>query len=461
MKDTIIDFMNKKDNGLIISDMPTGFGKTYNCVQAIYEYIYIYSGTKKQFYITTLKKNLPIEDLKDVYKQNNNKNFNKDVLVIKSNYDYIYDNFLEVNIPIKFQDDVYYEIERKLKFLKNSEIKFENTLLDMKLEAEKIIRNDLEPKFRSNILKIIKKDLGKKKEDLINGLKNNADYKWIVQIYPTVFTDDYKVYLLTIDKFLLKNTVLIKPSYYFIGDEITDNSIIFIDEFDTGKETVERSLIDRALSSKNDYIKLFLKIYNTFQNHIFTKELIELGNDIKNDKYTFNSLIKESQRIFKEFKLQYNYKTVESSIDTRQSFLFNDNSYHTMLRNNNNYIRAAFDEENQKVNIYFEKRKEYYENRHQDDIIIYSLVRNISSFLNKFRFMILTLSKNYSNYINDFRKENEDKFSIESAMSTIYREFSFSKEEIGILMDELCTDFVVRDNINTEIPDMTFYNNGF
>lgn len=42
------------------------------------------------------------------------------------------------------------------------------------------------------------------------------------------------------------------------------------------------------------------------------------------------------------FKLEYNYKTIDSVIDSRQSFLFNDNSYHTMLRNNKDYIRATF-----------------------------------------------------------------------------------------------------------------------
>lgn len=75
--------------------------------------------------------------------------------------------------------------------------------------------------------------------------------------------------------------------------------------------------------------------------------------------------------------------------------------------------------------------------------------------------MILILSKDYSDYINNIRKENQDKFTVENAMKTIYREFSFNKEEIKILMDEICTDFVLRENINTEIPDMTFYNHGF
>ncbi len=58
MKRTLLNFLLDKNNGLIIDDMPTGFGKTYNCVEVMYEYIYIKNGIKKQFYITTLKKNL-------------------------------------------------------------------------------------------------------------------------------------------------------------------------------------------------------------------------------------------------------------------------------------------------------------------------------------------------------------------------------------------------------------------
>ncbi len=237
MKKAILNFMTSKENGLIIADMPTGFGKTYNCVQAMYEYIYEKKGTKKQIYKTTLKKNLPMDDLKKVYKKNKNKNFDKDVLVIKSNYDFIFDNFLDVNVPVKFRNDIYDKLEKNLKFLKNKELKFENYLLDMKLEAEKTVK-ELEGKFRSHILKIIRKNLPKNKDKIINALKYNDDYKWIAEIYPTVFMDEYKIYLLTLDKFLLKNTVLVKPSYYFISDEITDNSIIFIDQFDSGKESV-------------------------------------------------------------------------------------------------------------------------------------------------------------------------------------------------------------------------------
>ena len=51
MKRTLLSFLLDKNNGLITADMPTGFGKTYNCVEVMYEYIYIKNGIKRQFHI--------------------------------------------------------------------------------------------------------------------------------------------------------------------------------------------------------------------------------------------------------------------------------------------------------------------------------------------------------------------------------------------------------------------------
>lgn len=132
-----------------------------------------------------------------------------------------------------------------------------------------------------------------------------------------------------------------------------------------------------------------------------------------------------------------------------------------MFRNNYNYIRAALDKDKNRVNIYFENKEQYYNNRKYDDIIIYSLVRNISSFLNKFRYMVLNLSQNYSNYINDKRSSKEDQFTIENASKTIYREFSLSESQINLLMNDLTQNTLVKDMEKDIIPDMSFYNNSY
>lgn len=463
MKNTITDYISSDNisNGLLIADMPTGYGKTYNASRAIYDYIYKHNGEKKQFFITTLKKNLPIDELRNTYLENGNKYFKKEVLVIKSNFDYIYENFFKVEIPNKFKMKSYYDLYNKLNILKEVEGRRDTSSQYIKDRVETEIREQLEKNFRSDILNIVKNNLPKKPSKKIEKIRKDNEYKWIGELYPTVFIDDYKVYLLTIDKFLVKNTVLVEPSYYFINNEITNDSIIFIDEFDSGKETIEKALIDKALTSKHDYIKLFLQIYNAFKSHVFSKDIMEISSENKENKYNFEYLRKEAEEIFNIFELRYNYKTLSEGVDKKQSFLFNDSSYHTMFRNNCNYIRATLDKENDKVNIYFENKEDYYKNRKDDDIVIYSLVRNISSFLNKFRFMILTLSTLYANHVNRSRQSKEDEFTIENSMKTLYREFSLTQSQISLLMNELCDNTMVKDKVESAIPDMSFYNNGF
>lgn len=462
MRDAILDYMNSHDsNGLLIADMPTGYGKTYNSARAIYDYIYKCQGDKKQFFITNLKKNLPIEELKNTYLENDNQYYKNDVLLIKSNYDYIYENFLNVSIPDRFKTPIFKEIEENLMTLKKLEGARETFGKLLRQNIEKQIKEDLESKFRKEVTNIIKSNLPKEPSHRRDVIRNHKEFKWIGEIYPTVFIDDYKIYLLSLDKFLVKNTVLVEPSYFFITNEITDNSIIFFDEFDAGKETIERALIERALTSKQDYIKLFLQIYNAYKNHVFSNELSTISRDDKDSKYNLDNLRDESEEIFNEFKLQYNYKTVSDGIDKKQSFLFNDNSYHTMFRNNCNYIRATLDKDKHKVNIFFENKEQYYQNRKDEDIVIYSLVRKISSFFNRFRYMVLDLAAKYSNHVNEGRGNKEDQFTIENATKTIYREFSLSESQINLLMNDLATNTLVKDNIKDIIPDMSFYNNGY
>ena len=54
----------QKKNGLFLIDMPTGFGKTHSVLDYIYEIATDDTrADQKVFFITTLKKNLPKDDL--------------------------------------------------------------------------------------------------------------------------------------------------------------------------------------------------------------------------------------------------------------------------------------------------------------------------------------------------------------------------------------------------------------
>ena len=77
------------NHGLMLIDMPTGSGKTYNAVKYIFDASMLEENKDKKFlFITTLKKNLPIEDLKKLFENSEKTNlFYDKVLFINSNID--------------------------------------------------------------------------------------------------------------------------------------------------------------------------------------------------------------------------------------------------------------------------------------------------------------------------------------------------------------------------------------
>lgn len=84
---------NGNNNGLFLLDMPTGYGKTYSVLKYIYESSLDESNSKKRFFfITTLKKNLPIEELKKWFTDADQLDkFNEKFLFIDANADCVID----------------------------------------------------------------------------------------------------------------------------------------------------------------------------------------------------------------------------------------------------------------------------------------------------------------------------------------------------------------------------------
>lgn len=60
---------NGDTSGLFLMDMPTGFGKTYSVLKYIFEACQLEENRERRyFFITPLKKNLPIDDLKGFFR---------------------------------------------------------------------------------------------------------------------------------------------------------------------------------------------------------------------------------------------------------------------------------------------------------------------------------------------------------------------------------------------------------
>ena len=71
MQKVISNYINdkSKNTGLLLIDPPTGYGKTYMSVQSIYDYVKKSEENKKIFFLTTLIKNLPVDELRKIYKE--------------------------------------------------------------------------------------------------------------------------------------------------------------------------------------------------------------------------------------------------------------------------------------------------------------------------------------------------------------------------------------------------------
>ena len=96
-------------NGLMLIDMPTGSGKTYSAIKYIFDACLQEENEKRKYiFVTTLKKNLPVDDLRQRFEEAGKADlFSEKVLFIDSNMDSVIDGWTDDvrrNIPYEFKD---------------------------------------------------------------------------------------------------------------------------------------------------------------------------------------------------------------------------------------------------------------------------------------------------------------------------------------------------------------------
>lgn len=377
-------------NGLLLEDPNTGSGKSYYSCQAIYDYVH--SPDAKQVYFTTsLLKNLCIPEMKEAYKKHKNPNYNREVLEIKSNVNFAKDNLPETKVPVEFQSGEYKTLKRLIDITKSEGFTSTPSLYQEDVEKQLV---EAEYTFRKYLRKIIADKIKGTRDEKKTILKCDKNYRWIPQIYPTVFTDEYKIIFLSINKLLTRNDTLIKPSYPFISADVLQNAIFFIDEFDATKETIKEAIIQEAIDSQNDYLDIVKELHGKLHDYkpatAFYRPYAEYAQD-KPYLSTLDSMADAVDSIFEKYSLFYNYKTDSESIDRSRGFLFFDGTFRSYLKNNCHYIRTIVDNDAQQVKIYFESKEDYEKNKKLDtDINIYSLLRELTTFLNDFARFIAT-----------------------------------------------------------------------
>lgn len=448
--------MQQKKHGLYMCELPTGNGKTFDSARAMKEYADSIEDGTKIIYITTLNKNLPEDALRAAY--GNEELYKQSVLRLRSNFDEVVEKILDIEVPEGMQTEAYLKLCKDVSLYRNAIDKRYADKEYIKELEDRITEGDRQ--LRYEITKRLKNSFSTKTQRK-NAIRNDIKYRWIGKLYPAAFTDDYKILLMSVSKFMKRNSILIDASYEFLNSDLIEDAVIVIDEFDATKDTIQSELIEKSLAMKEDYIQLFRQIYRTLNPNDFSSDMRQAMNQVESsgNRNTFISLMDEARKIAENYHVRLSIKTREDLVDQRQIFLFNDGSFHTVLREGAQYIRSTLNEEDNRIDVFFEGKDDFFKNRNKEkDIVLYSLLRDINLFLLHFRLFTIEWARNYMEIVNSSRNGIMDVMNLENAISSVLKRLELTNRQRDLLMGETCQ--MVRSNHELILEDRSFYQVG-
>lgn len=454
MKKLLKDVINRAGNrGLVLFEAPTGIGKTRAAVNYIKENIENNSG-KKIIYITNLKKNLPEKELKETLKDN----YDKHILFLKPYAEILIENWNKVEINNKEvkSSNQFKQINEDIKDFKEFQTKKQ---VDKKIIMHWLqkITEESEPEFRKYIKKTFFEE-----SDESDSKKILNENPWIEVLYPQVNIEKYNVLLMSTNKFFSPIDPFYRNSFLFYYDDIIDNSIIIIDEFDASKKVLLNHIIDDAVKFNVDLISLFTTIYNVLVNIDMPSKLID-GEDKLEENKKSSHVIEQNIKVFKEkyekYKLKYLVKYDEAS--HKKSFLFDDGNYHKIISKKQSLKSYLMVDQNQRTNIITESNAD-------EKNILDQFIFEIRYAINHFISGVNLLAKNY---LNKMRKISKDKVSFEEAILSILSIFNLNEAEKTFIISTINSN-KNKDKINpgkekifiedgfsyTEIGDSKYHN---
>lgn len=461
---------NNAVNGLFLLDMPTGFGKTYSVLKYIFEASQLVENKDRRFFfITPLKKNLPVDDIKNLFEEAGKlTEYHEKVLFIDSTSESVIEKFkdiIEKAIPKEItKTEEYKNFQQEIKFLQRQRSTNDYQLKQMAKGIEKNFRERTEPTFRRMISGMLTRKYKTAKQRL-SAIKTENDWKWVGELYPAVFTQDKQIIFMSMDKFLSRNATIVEPSYQFYNNKIIDNAVIFLDEFDSVKETMLKNIIQTGLRDKIDFIELYRSIYAAMETNTFPTILTTPSEQRKNSEYNKQSLEKviedtreKAREIYAAYSLKFSHRTTADTEEHYKNFLFQDYQFHSILNGNNSFITSVSNKEECINEIHFTAEKPKLEAQN-----IHVMLGKLRGFIQWFQGMVNILAINYRQLKNERRKNGDDEFTQEQAIRTVLSLFHLSSYEADYLTMQIM--MASRSLKNEQIAgsefDRTVYEHGF
>ena len=420
LANSICEFVKRsKKKGLVEIPLPTGFGKTHAVMQAMSvmadRETGSYSDVKRIIFTTTLKKNLPVEKLRDYYKGD----FDKEVLLLKSNVDSLIDfhaNGGLSKIPEKFKDDAFYKMVKRLDHLKTLQAKKEKSSDDFEFIQElKEHANEDEQVFRKHIRSILRENFRTSVEQK-KAIKKRSEFQWIGELYPYIFIDDKKVIFMSMRKLLSGLSPLAGSGNSLLTEEFLNGSILFIDEYDATKKDVKDEIIEEQLRERLDLIRVFRSVHSALHSERFSNDLLDV---LHMDDYTlqkfYESIIIHANELYERFHLGLSYRQEDGLVDRKKNFLFYDSQFQTILEKGKYTIFAQEDKARHRMSI----TKGESDSSIDGNIAIQDLLRKVDAFMKRFSYFIWRWANAYMIKENSRRIELNAKDGIDLDMMTV------------------------------------------
>lgn len=478
MRETLYELLRHNKQGLFLLDPPTGFGKTtvvLNLIKAFLNGDPAFSHIKRIFFVTNLKTNLPFKELLNGLDEEQR----SQCLLARATDEYVIENLPKTNIKdaaiinskeyktLKIEVDNYLALRKNFDEEKDDDKK--NSLgKSVKILCSKIA-SDTEPTFRKFIKDryFYNKSIKEKKE-FIN---SNT---WFKLLYPICEIEEYKVIFLTTKRFILPIDTFKRLPFHIYNDDIAKDSVFFIDEFDSTKQTVLDQIVEDGLKHKTDIIKLFLDINFALQNLTLPKFLLQTTDFHKEKEISleegekpwhttqnhFDYWRSEFKKAFDLHNLKYLIKSEGFEYD--RAFLFDDGNYFNVVKDSSKkFICAQVREQDDYlalIGVYNSFNK----------MQINILLRDIENKIDGFARSVFYIANNFKYFKNSSKKSYEVQYTTEEALYSVLDVLNLSDDEKRYLFEKIINcdyifdkekqDEAIRRGFNfTEIEDSNYH----
>ncbi len=457
LKDILVQHCQKRLNstGLLLLTLPTGFGKTYYVLNYI-AYHLRNECNQRIWFITNLKKNLPLDDLKEMI---GNEIFNQHVVFLNS-YSEQVQNFFgvgnDVDESLKGKFKSYHKLRKAVDALSKApnHSQFRQYLHDDLVEKERVFRQEL---------KIFLKEYFPPKSSFdqrLDKLRSVPELRWVEKLYPSVQYFEKKVFFCSIDKFYRYADTIIGPNIHITIPAYIKDNIVFIDEFDATKANIKNAIIDNAIQFNQDIITLFTTVLYGLSARPFPENRIKKAKrgHLRYLKRKFRDIKKTGKELYENHKFRFHYY-FPGSAKSNRAFLFHDFEYQTIfdgqkVEKKTRYLTRNFNPKEKTNFIGIEENQPIDESKN-----LLFVINQIRGFIHLFSYFINDFARVYKE-VHD--KDNQEEISIENAIKTTLDLFDVKDGKTqGYFIDHIFHQVhVTKSSISTQF-DLSPVNKGF